>query len=294
MIRTVGPLFAALVYSVAVLLIRKSDKAGTDTVTRAVTSLLFLSGAPLAVFLVAGEGELPQQWLWPAVAGACFIGGQIFTLIALELGDSSVQTPLMGVKAILVPMVLALGFGSALSAELWTAAGITAAAVFVIGYNPRGARNLTVGTVVASVVSAVLFAATDAIVSEKAVQLGRNAFLSGMLLAVFATAATAAAALVAGNVRRPKGGRTGGGLFLLLGSTLLAVQFGTMVTVIGTFGNGAEANILYSTRGLWSVVLLLLANSFGVGHHMEHADRREIVRRFAGAALLIVAVVIVV
>jgi hypothetical protein len=64
-----------------------------------------------------------------------------------------------------------------------------------------------------------------------------------------------------------------------------------IVVTIGTFGDAARVNIVYTLRGLWGVVLAwLLAKRFGIPE-ASHGGR-IMLWRLSGAALLVSAVAI--
>jgi hypothetical protein len=67
-----------------------------------------------------------------------------------------------------------------------------------------------------------------------------------------------------------------------------------MAYAIGTFGHATVVNIVYSSRGMWSVVLVWL-----VGHWFQNTERAEqghtiMATRFAGSGLILAAIWIVV
>jgi hypothetical protein len=71
---------------------------------------------------------------------------------------------------------------------------------------------------------------------------------------------------------------------LLLSAQALCISY-----AIAVYREVTKANILYNTRGIWSVVLVWI-----VGHWFENSERehgtRVMIRRLAGAALLLSAV----
>jgi hypothetical protein len=73
------------------------------------------------------------------------------------------------------------------------------------------------------------------------------------------------------------------------GALLLSAQAMCISYAIAVYREVTKANILYNTRGIWSVVLVWI-----VGHWFENSERehgtRVMIRRLAGAALLLSAV----
>jgi hypothetical protein len=81
--------------------------------------------------------------------------------------------------------------------------------------------------------------------------------------------------------------------WLVGGSVLLGVQSITFVSTLAVFGKATNANIVYASRGLLSVVLVWL-----VGHWFHNAEQHlgpKVMRwRLAGALMMMSAIVLVV
>lgn len=297
MVAIAGPLLAALVYSIGVAVIRGSSRGGMSVGLQLATSNLIAAGLLLSILAVAGRLGYPdvaagaQDWFWPVLAAGTFFLGQVLTMWALKVGDSSIQTPLMGTKAIFVALFAALVFGVSQEPAMWVAVVCAAIAVFVMGF--RNKTAVGVAPVVLSLAAALVFGLTDAVTGLKSALVGRDAFLSTMMSVVVVLSLPV---LVVGIRHRRRSGRAKGDATraMLIGSALIAAQFTVMILVISSFGNPSQANVLYATRGLWSVVLLFVLNRTGRGRHMEEAGPALIVRRLVAALLLVVAVVFVV
>jgi len=71
----------------------------------------------------------------------------------------------------------------------------------------------------------------------------------------------------------------------------LAVQALGLAFALSTFGEATKMNIAYNSRGLWSVVLI-----WAFGHWFGNTEReggtRRMLRRLAGATLLVAAILI--
>ena len=80
--------------------------------------------------------------------------------------------------------------------------------------------------------------------------------------------------------------------WLLGGSFVLAAQAIIFISSLAYFRNATAANVVYSSRGLWSVALVWL-----VGHWFGNREQQlgaAILRwRLIGAALMLVAIVLV-
>jgi len=306
MLAVIVPLVAAVVYAAATFFIRSALQRGVNValqygVTNVVMAVVVGGGA----FALAGGG-LVLDSAWPFVAAVLFLVGQLLIVAALRTGDSSIQTPLMGLKVLFVPMVVALGFGQTVDPRIWAAAGLSTVAVFLIGFRRDSSGSFHAVPVLATAASTVLFAGSDVIVAEISGQLGNAAFIASLLfgvgllsipIGVVGAAAQRRAGSAAARVPAVPSAVSAGLRIspaalraLLLGSLFMALQFAMFAAVLSVFSEAPRSNVLYSTRGLWSVGLLLVLNRAGHGHHMEHAPAGVILRRFVGAALLVVAV----
>ncbi len=299
-IAVIGPLAAAFVYSVGTAAMRTSSKAGVSPLTQLgvanITAAVLVVGAITLTsgFSVPEVSILESEWIWAPIGAFVFVAGQSLTLLALWLGDSSVQTPLMGTKAVFVAIYTSLFFGEVLGPGIWIAVALVAVGVFFIGLQKR--RVVNGWTILAALGSSVVFAFSDVVVSQVGRRLGREPFLTTMLIVVgvvsvpflFVPLVTKRRGRDKGRrrLRRPHPG-------LVVGSALIGVQFAVVIWVLSTYGNAPRMNVLYATRGLWSVVLLFALNRLGHGRHMEEVTAGVLARRFVAAGLLVVAIVIV-
>jgi hypothetical protein len=80
--------------------------------------------------------------------------------------------------------------------------------------------------------------------------------------------------------------------WLYAGATCFAVQGLMFITSVSIYRQVTAANVLYSSRGLWSVVAV-----WAIGHWFEnreqHLGARVLVWRFIGAILLMSAILLV-
>jgi uncharacterized membrane protein len=300
MLPVLVPLLAAVIYAAATFFVRSALRRGINVafqygVTNVVMAVVVGGGA----FVLAG-GRLILDSPWPFVTAVLFLVGQLLIVAALRTGDSSIQTPLMGLKVLFVPVVVALGFGEAVELQIWAAAALSTVAVFLIGFRRDQGGAFHALPVLATVASTIFFAGSDVIIAELSGELGNAEFMASLLMTVGLLSVPIG--IVGGIAQRRGGGLAGGRAprpappsrtavrALLLGSLFMALQFAMFATVLSVFSEAPRSNVLYSTRGLWSVALLFVLNRAGHGHHMEHAPQAVIVRRFVGAALLVVAV----
>jgi hypothetical protein len=80
--------------------------------------------------------------------------------------------------------------------------------------------------------------------------------------------------------------------WLLPGAVLMALQAAILASTMGIWGDATAANIVYSSRGLWSVVAV-----WWVGHWFQNREQmlgRDVLKwRLAGAIFMLAAIVLV-
>jgi drug/metabolite transporter (DMT)-like permease len=287
------PLTSAVVYVVAALLLKRAADLGADVwrSTRIINYTTALASMPLWLL----GGTIPSEPLWwqPAVAGMLFFAGQVFTLLALSTGDVSVATPVLGVKILLVALLTSVLIGDPIGARLWTAAALSSAAIVLLNVNrgiTRHSQTRVGTTIVLAALGATGYACFDVLVQKWSPVWGTGRFVP------IAMACGAAYSLPlrwldaprsASNERTPGYTR-----WIRGGAVCFAVQGLMFISAISIYRQATSANVLYSSRGLWSVVAV-----WAIGHWFtnreQHLGARVLVWRLVGAILLMAALVMV-
>jgi drug/metabolite transporter (DMT)-like permease len=282
------PLIAAFVYAAGALLVKRSAELGvgvwrTAFVANVVCALFF---QPL---LLLGGTIHADLWWQPLVVAACFVLGQWFTFISLDTGDVSVATPVLGLKILLVAVFVTFFRGTELRWQMWVAAVLATVAVALLNRTRVAAAHHHVGrTIVTASLAAAAYAVFDVLVQAWSPPWGVGRFLplalglSGLLSFVFV-----------GRFRAPLSAiPRATWLWLLAGTATLATQSVLFVFTVAHWGQAATANVLYSSRGLWSVALVWLAGHW-VRNREQHLGGRVLAGRMAGAACMTAAIVLV-
>jgi drug/metabolite transporter (DMT)-like permease len=81
--------------------------------------------------------------------------------------------------------------------------------------------------------------------------------------------------------------------YLVWGSCVLAGQALLMLFVLSRYGHATAVNILYSTRGIWSVLLVWILGHWMATHEEQAAGHKTMALRLVGASVLLVAVILV-
>jgi hypothetical protein len=84
---------------------------------------------------------------------------------------------------------------------------------------------------------------------------------------------------------------SGAWIWTAAGVILLGVQAMSLAAAISIFGDATGVNVVYGSRGLWSLLLLaVVARHLGVADSV--LDRRTLGLRVLGSALILAAVAI--
>ncbi|TVR52496.1 MAG: DMT family transporter [Puniceicoccaceae bacterium] len=282
------PLGSAVLYALGALCLKRALGFGIGPWRVTFVSNLVLGILFLPMFLIGGVEWGAGGWYWPLVAAGTFIIGQVFTFLALNVGDVSVATPLLGIKVVLVAFFSVLVLTEPVPGAWWGGAVLCAVAVFLLSGRGRIERRRLLPSVLFALSAAASFALTDVLVQKYTPLWGAGAFLPTMFLAV-AVGSVVFVPFFSGSI----GGLVrGAGVWIWAGAGLMAVQALGMALALGLFGSATAVNVVYGTRGLWSIVLVWF-----VGHWFANEERRAggaaMGRRLLGAVLMVAAVALV-
>ncbi|MDG1891909.1 MAG: DMT family transporter [Verrucomicrobiota bacterium] len=284
------PLVAAAFYATGALFFKEAFRRGASTLhTFFVTS--WIMGFFFAPFIF-WETE-PFQWNllhYPVLTALTFFFGHWMTFTAIRTGDVSLVTPIMGTKSIFVALFAWLTFNKAIPAGMWMATLFTALAVYVLGKTDSSGKRHSIPLATwLAIGSAACFGLCDALVQEWAPVFGVKAFLTLM----FATAAILTLCLVPffetplRHLKRKTWG------WMLAGAVLTAQQAILVGLAVSMFHNATGVNVVYSSRGLWAIVLVWLSKKI-IGQSLERTESNHLWWRLAGAILMCLAIVLAV
>jgi len=280
------PLLSAFLYAVASLFLRRSFQEGVGFVRTLFLSNIVMGLLILVLLFFQSE---PIHWdkiHLPLIAGAFFFLGQAFTFVAIRAGDVSVVTPTMGTKVIFVALFGSLFFGRGLSLIGWLAVILAGLAVVLLGLtrDPTGSRKNVVVAIGWALVSSSFFSISDNLVFEWSSEFGRPAFLvvQFLIVAVVSFALIPFFSEPLRMVSRPAWFWVGWGSFLL---GLQALFLGISLT----YEDPTVVNTLYSSRGLWAV---LLVSTIGLwfGNLEGLLARWILLVRLGGSVLILLAI----
>jgi drug/metabolite transporter (DMT)-like permease len=283
------PLASSFGYVFAVLFLKRSADWGVGVWRTTFISNIGMGLVFASLLGLGGEGQPVAMWWQPLVGGVLFLSGQVFTFMALHYGDVSVATPVMGLKIVLVALGSVLMLPDPVPLKWWIAAGLSSLAIVLLSRGDPRPKHAVGRTVVTAALAAASFATSDVLLQKWAPAWGVGRFLPF----VFGVVALLSLGLIPffnaplRNVPRAAWG------WLVGGSLLLAMQAASMAYTLGVFGDATAVNIVYSVRGLWSVVAVWL-----VGHWFSNEEQRlasAVLRsRLIGAGLMLAAISLVV
>ncbi|MBW8782693.1 MAG: EamA family transporter [Verrucomicrobia bacterium] len=283
------PLASSLVYVAAVLLVKRSAAYGVGLWRTTFVSNVTMGVCFAPLWLLGGPGQPVGAYWQPVLSGALFFLGQIFTFMALQRGDVSVATPVLGLKVVLVVFFSVSLLAGTVSLHVWLAAGLSTLGIALLSRGGRPAHHAAGRTIFQAAVAAASFAASDVLVQKWTPAWGVGRFLPLMFGVVMVLSAGFVPFFSAPLRLVPRAAWP----WLLGGAVALAVQAANMAVTLGVFGDATTVNIVYASRGLWSVLAVWL-----VGHWFRNEegglDAAILRSRLMGAGLMLAAIALAV
>ncbi len=278
------PLVAAAIYTVSALFFKQAYARGVGP--NQAFYLANILASCLFVWLWMFGGSVPAADLWRPAFIAClhYIGGWA-TFLAMRKGDVSLVTPVLGSKIVFVALFEALVAGQVLPWTLWVAALAASGGIFLIGFRDfRQGRGSPVAFFLA-IASCLCFGISDIFTQMWGTRYGGLAFLGANAAALGVYSLIHAALTGPRQLLLPAGTRVP----VLLGSCALAAQGFLIAYSLMVFNDATGVNVVYATRGLWSLVLVWFAGKW-FENHERRTSRDALLWRAAGSALVLAAV----
>lgn len=287
------PLLASLLYVTAVLFFKQAATRGvgpwrTALVCNSITALAFYALWPL--------GDTFPGWHLigqPLAVAALFVLGQVSTFLALEQGDVSIATPVMGIKLILVAFFTTWLLSEHVRPALWIAATLSVIGIALLHRSPSEGRpshqeGSVRRTIFWAVVAGAAYALFDVLIMKWAPAWG-----AGRFLPITMTLAAGLSLFFLPLCKAPlRSLKVSQWRSLLGGSLFMASQAMVLVTTLAIYQDGTAVNVIYNLRGLWSVIAVWF-----IGHWFGNVERelgaRVMRMRLVGASALCAAVVLV-
>ncbi|MEQ1859539.1 MAG: EamA family transporter [Chthoniobacteraceae bacterium] len=279
------PLLAAFGYTFAALMLKRATERGVGPwrvtfITNWVAALVFVPW-----WFAGGSAFTWLNFTHALITGALFFVGQILTFLALTRGDVSVTTPVLGTKVVFVAFLAVIFAGDHLSVELWLAALLTTVATAMLGMERRVDSARVWPSIAFGLAAAMCYASTDVLMQRWVKDWGFGHFVPVMFLSIAVFSFTLVPFFSAPLAAMPRSSLR----WAVAGGATLGLQATGMSYSISVFREVTITNILYNTRGIWSVVIV-----WAIGHWFANTERdhgpRVMLRRLFGALLLLGAV----
>ncbi|CAN5394706.1 hypothetical protein BH09VER1_BH09VER1_08380 [soil metagenome] len=266
-----------------------------------------------AVSNVAMAAIFQMLWLWPgappdwnklylpAISGALYFVAQRLAFSALSRGDVSLSTPLLGLKVIFVPLFSGLIYAATITSSLWFTAGLCFLGLFLLGRGrPRHlSPKARYEAILFSVTAAAIFALNDVVGQHWARAFGMEPYLALMTATMAALSLGYFIPRWMGKPQAPPADRASNAAnaqtrcWLSVSSILLGLQGVVFALVlVHGYNNAAILNIAYSSRSVWSVLLITaLAGAMKLPEGQLH--RGEILQRLIGSVLIFISILLI-
>ncbi len=282
------PLLCAAMYGVGALMAKRALQSGFGVMRYVFLSNIMMALVFLPVAFAIDEPIDLSKLGAPLFCSLTFFLGQGLTFLAIRIGDVSAQAPVMGTKALFVAILSVFLGAGPVPLNWWIGAALTAGAIFLISYVPIQTRRSTLTALALSIGSAASFATTDVVLQREAPAFGPSAFIvivmTGVGLLSFLLIPFFRGSLRSLPATAWKWG--------LAGSSILAIQSLGIAYTIGFHGHATAVNILYGSRGLWTVIAVIAAARFLTSHSTE-GNPAVMRRRILGSLLMCVAIALV-
>lgn len=282
------PLGAAFIYVISALIFKRACNFELG-VWRTTFIANFIVAAVMSLLWLCG-GTFHASLLWqPALIGALLVAGQLLQFYAIEQGDLSVAIPVFGIKVLLVAFFTTLLLSEPVGATLWIAAALSVIALICLNQQDTTQPTRRVGiTLLSGGLGSVCFALFDVLVQKWTPGWG----IGRMFPLIFFFGALMSLVLVPmfraplRDIPRAVWPWLAGGAFLL------GTQSALFISSIAIYRHATRANVIYSVRGLFSVLAVWL-----IGHWIANDERQAgsiILRwRLVGALLMLAAIALV-
>lgn len=279
--------FAAIGYAIAAILSKQALARGAG-VLRLSFVINWLFVLVFATLLWGHEGSIPWGKLHhPIITGFLFFLGQVFTFTAIRFGDVSLQTPVMGTKAVFAVILAALLGTEMVTLPMALAAVVSMLGIGCLGFSGDGVERVG-RTLCLALLSSFFFAGSDTMVGFFASDFGVPMFL---FLAILANALFSLGLVPFFRESFREMPRIAWP-WILAASFGMGLQALLLNYTLATYQNVAAVNVIYTTRGLWSVLLGAIAVRILSSAGPRVAPRRVFMLRLAGAILMTLAIAI--
>jgi drug/metabolite transporter (DMT)-like permease len=277
-----------VVYAFSAVAAKRALEKGAGAMQLASASALAMPLSFLPLLLMQPEVPDWSQIHWPLLTGVIAATALVMIYIGFRLGDVSVQGPLAGTKSLFVAVYSGIFLAGGIPWQWWVGAVLTTIGIAWIGLPELRRSRGHMGAVFLALISCAIFGATDLMVQELGQRFGQRPFVMTVFCVKGALIALVLRLMGTSLLKVPAGART----WLAVSALLLGAQAAGFVLMLAEYGDASALNILYGTRGLWTIAVVWI-----FGRHMGAQERSRgkkiLLHRLCGALVLFAAVVLV-
>jgi drug/metabolite transporter (DMT)-like permease len=281
----IQPLVWAVAFAFGSVMLKRAIEIGMGPLRVA-----FICNLVVGIMFLPGLLTLPHPLtlhllFWPFISSIVYTTGQVLFFVAMRIGDVSVLGPAMGAKVVFVALFSYFLASGLMPWTWWVAALLAAGAVFLLGLSNWHDRKRLARTAVLAVLAAAVYGLNDVLVQQHAPAMGAPGFSALM----FGGVSLEAFGLVPFFSEPFRAVPRAAWSWALWGAAICDAQSGGMAYTLGHYGEATAINVVYSTRGLCSILVVWLLGSW-FGNYERDEGRKVMARRLAGACLLLGAV----
>lgn len=282
-------LISAFGYSTGSLFNKQAMTEGCG-VFRVFAALMWSTAIVLLPVLFLTRAAAPWHLFYqPMLSALCLFSGASFWMAALRTGEVSLVAPLAGIKPVFNAFFTALLLGVPLAPSIWTACGLTALALLIMRTPSAGnSRAPFLRTATLMMGASISYALCDVCLQKWAHDWGALRFTELMFLQV----SVLMFALIPRFGQRWRDLSCTARRHMKTGLLFALLPGICMGLAIGHYGHAPEVNVVYSSHALWSV-LLVWAFGRHIGNLEHTAGRIVMLRRLAGALILLTAIALI-
>ncbi len=288
---TAAPFAAAFLYALASLFLKRAASSGIGALAMCFCFNVVVSIVYLPVLAYTYNPNTAGMLWIVLVCTVLFLLGQICTYLCVYVGDISIMNPVMGAKLLVVAAISFLFVDMPMpSAWIWGAV-LCAAAIFIMGFSGAKEGYKSLITIVLALLTCLFYGTVDVIMQMFAPKMGVLFFISALSVSLL----PASLPMLPFAIRDFKAeGFIRGGKWLAVGIPMIVVQDILFCISLSLLPGGAVVvNILYSTRGLWTVFLVWAAGAYFGNTEAADAGKWAFARRAIGALMLMASVILV-
>ncbi len=282
------PLCAAMLYAFSAICTKRALESGAGIArTFFITNLFTVLFSYILLLALRPAAPALSEIMPSLICGVLFFVGQAMIFCSIRLGDVSIQVPLLGMKVIFVSVLVVIFTKTEASNRLIIASLITMLGVACLGFSHVKFTRQALYTIFFVIFANLSFASSDCLMQLKMSDINPFWFMAIMYSVTMLLSLGIIPFFKAPLRTIPKESLP----WFLMGSSVMALQGFPLVIAIGIYKLAAQANIIYSTRGLWSIILVGFAGKL-LGLKESAVSKRLMLQRLAGSLLLLIAVAV--